>query len=103
RVRVLTRWLDAIDRPAALRRGLTTGRLILRPDGEPTRFLEVVKGIDPLASVDGPLIVATPSDLQRDTPAVVAALVAAGARILEVRPEVPALEDVYLHLMETRP
>ncbi len=103
RVAVLNSRLVAIDRPAALRRRLTTGRLILRLDGEPGRFLEVVKGIDPLASVDGPLIVATPSDLQRDTPAVVAALVAAGARILEVRPEVPALEDVYLHLMETRP
>ena len=102
RVAVLNGRLVAIDRPTALRRRLTTGRLILRLDGEPARFLEVVKGIDPLAAIDGPLIVATPSDLQRDTPAVVAALVAAGARVLEVRPEVPALEDVYLHLMENK-
>jgi hypothetical protein len=29
----------------------------------------------------------------------VAALVAAGAGIVEVRPETPALEDVYLHLV----
>ena len=35
----------------------------------------------------------------RDTPALVAALVAAGAQILEVRAEMPALEDVYVHLM----
>jgi len=36
---------------------------------------------------------------ERRTPAIVAALVADSADILEVRPETPALEDVYLHLM----
>jgi ABC-2 type transport system ATP-binding protein len=102
RVAVLSSRLVAIDRPGALRRRLTTGRLILRVDGEPARFLDLVKTIDPHASIDGPLIVATPADLVRDTPAVVGALVAAGARVLEVRPEVPALEDVYVHLLETR-
>jgi hypothetical protein len=39
------------------------------------------------------------SESERDTPALVRALVAAGADVLEIRPEVPALEDVYLHLM----
>ena len=39
------------------------------------------------------------ADPERQTPALVAALVAAGAPILEVRAEMPALEDVYLHLM----
>jgi hypothetical protein len=33
--------------------------------------------------------------------ALVAALVAAGARILEVRADVPALEDVYLQLLRS--
>jgi hypothetical protein len=37
-----------------------------------------------------------------DTPALVSVLAAAGARIVEVRQEVPALEDVYLHLMGDR-
>jgi hypothetical protein len=40
------------------------------------------------------------ADADRQTPSIVNALVAAGAKILEVRPEMPALEDVYLHLME---
>jgi hypothetical protein len=42
------------------------------------------------------------SDPDRQTPALVAALVGAGAEVLEVRPEMPALEDVYLHLMGER-
>jgi len=38
--------------------------------------------------------------VERVKDAIVAALVAAGAPILEVRPELPALEDVYLHILE---
>ncbi len=41
--------------------------------------------------------------LDRDTPAIVAALAAAGARVLEVRPEMPPLEDVYMHLVGEKP
>ena len=52
---------------------------------------------------DGTRLIVTTTDLDQQTPAVVSALVAAGARVLEVRPEIPALEDVYLHLMEDRP
>ena len=40
-----------------------------------------------------------PAALDRETPQLVDALVAAGARVLEVQPEMPALEDVYLHLV----
>ena len=36
---------------------------------------------------------------EEQIPSIVAALVKAGAGIVEVRPEMPALEDVYLHLM----
>jgi hypothetical protein len=42
------------------------------------------------------------ANLERDTPDIVAALTSAGARVLEVRPEVPALEDVYIHLVGER-
>jgi hypothetical protein len=42
------------------------------------------------------------SDPERQTPALVSALASAGARILEVRAEMPALEDVYLHLIGGR-
>jgi ABC-2 type transport system ATP-binding protein len=103
RVAVLHGKLIALDRPSALRRRLTTGRLIVRVDGDPAAALPAVQAIDPAATVDGSHIVLRPADLDRETPALVSALVAAGVRVLEVRPEVPALEDVYLHLMDERP
>jgi hypothetical protein len=53
-----------------------------------------------VVAVDGTMLSVQLADADRQTPSIVNALVAAGARILEVRPEMPALEDVYLHLME---
>ena len=47
------------------------------------------------------LAIRLPEDGVR-TPALVSALVAANAEILEVRQEMPALEDVYLHLVNER-
>ncbi len=102
RVAVLQRTLVAIDRPAALRRRLTTGRLIVRVEGDASAFLQTVRRIIPDATLEDSSIVLTLAQLERDTPPAVAALVAAGARILEVRPEMPALEDVYLHLVGHR-
>ena len=102
RVAVLHGRLVALDSPATLRRRLTTGRLIVRVEGNPTPFLTAARTIDPLTAIDGDRLIVTAADVDRDTPALVNALVAAGARILEVRPEMPALEDVYLHLMEAR-
>jgi ABC-2 type transport system ATP-binding protein len=101
RVAVLQARLIALDRPRALRQRLTTGRLLVRVAGDPLAFLPVAATIDPGALVEGGAIVAKSDHVERDTPALVAALVAAGAQILEVRPEMPALEDVYLHLMDT--
>ena len=49
--------------------------------------------------VDGAALALRLVDPERQTPRLVAALVAAGAQVLEVRPEMPALEDVYMHLM----
>ena len=51
------------------------------------------------ASIDGSMLALTLPELERDTPLFVRALTAAGADVLEIRPETPALEDVYLHLM----
>jgi ABC-2 type transport system ATP-binding protein len=106
RVAVLDRQLLAIDRPSALRHRLTTGRVIVRVQAEPDAFLPVVRQFDPAAAIDDGGIVFNGGGGRRDTadvvPAVVSALVDAGARILEVRPEMPALEDVYLHLMGDR-
>jgi hypothetical protein len=45
------------------------------------------------------MLVVTVADPERDTPTIVRALVQSRAEVIEVRPEIPALEDVYLHLM----
>ena len=106
RVAVLHERLVAIDRPAALRRRLTTGRLIVRVVGDPSSLVDTVHALlGPGADVaiEGGALTLRVTDPERQTPALVAALVAAGAEILEVRAEMPALEDVYLHLMAANP
>jgi len=99
RVAVLHERLIAIDRPAALRRRLATGRLIVRVTGDPSQSLATVRRFDPAAVVEGPTLMLKVADAERQTPAIVAALVASGTGVVEVRPEMPALEDVYLRLM----
>jgi len=105
RVAVLHERLVAIDQPAALRRRLTTGRLIVRVAGDPSSLVDTVHALlGPGADVaiEGAALTLRVAHPDRQTPALVAALVAAGAQILEVRAEMPALEDVYLHLMSGR-
>jgi len=102
RVAVLHERLVAIDRPAELRRRLTTGRLIIRVAGDPAAYVETVRRIvGPAAEVvaERSTLVVHVAHPEQQTPALVAALVDARAQILEVRAEMPALEDVYLHLM----
>jgi len=102
RVAVLQERLVAIDRAEALRRRLTTGRLILRLGGDPAAYFDTIQRIVGAVdiAVDRTTLIVPIADPDRQTPALVAALVEAGAQVLEVRPEMPALEDVYLHLME---
>jgi ABC-2 type transport system ATP-binding protein len=103
RVAVLHERLVAIDEPAALRARLTTGRLIIRVSGDPSPYVERVQsivGAPAGVAVDRTTLTVQLADPDRQTPALVSALVTAGAEILEVRREMPALEDVYLHLME---
>jgi ABC-2 type transport system ATP-binding protein len=102
RVAVLHERLLALDRPAALRQRLTTGRLIVRVAGDPSAYIDATRAAFPDAvdvAVDGVSLAVRLANPGRQTPALVAALVKAGAPILEVRAEMPALEDVYLHLM----
>jgi hypothetical protein len=90
--------LIAIGPPAALRQRMTTGRVLVRVVGDPSKLLKVARKFDRQATVDGPAL-AIQMDGELRIPALVSALVAAGGEILEVRQEMPALEDVYLHLL----
>ena len=99
RVAVVQGRLIAMDTPACLRRRLTQGRIVVRVAGLASACLSAVRPFDGAATVDGQLLTLRLPDLERDTPALVRGLVEAGARILEVRPETAALEDVYLHLL----
>ena len=99
RVAVLHTRLLAFDRPGALRQRVTTGRVIARVAGDVATYLDTARHFDPGASIDGAALVLTLPHGDRDTPTFVRALVALGADVLEIRPEIPALEDVYLHLV----
>jgi len=103
RVAVLHERLVAIDDPAALRARLTTGRVIIRVSGDPSAYIAAARAIVGSSAsivVERSTLILQLTDPERQTAALVNALVSAGAEILEVRPEMPALEDVYLHLME---
>jgi ABC-2 type transport system ATP-binding protein len=99
RVAVLHGRLLALERPEVLRQRLKTGRIIVRVAGDPSACLDAVRAFDRAAAVDGATLTLTVSDTDRETPALVAALIGVGARVIEVRPEMPALEDVYLRLV----
>jgi ABC-2 type transport system ATP-binding protein len=100
RVAVLQTRLLALDRPDALRKRVTTGRVRIRLAGDPQPFVEVARAIAASTALDDGLLTAVARDIEQDTPRLVTALAAAGAQILEVRPDVPALEDVYLQLVD---
>ena len=102
RVAVLHQRLLALDTPAALRQRLGTGVVVIRVGGEPQSYLDTAQRFDPDVAVDGATLTLRVHDTEQQTPALVAALVAQGAQILEVRQETPALEDVYLQLMDER-
>jgi ABC-2 type transport system ATP-binding protein len=99
RVAVLQTRLLALDRPATLRGRLTNGRVVVRIAGDLTPYLTVARSFDARATIEGRAIVVSLPQTERDTPDVVRALVNAGAPIVEVRSEVPDLEDVYLRLV----
>ena len=99
RVAVLQERLLALDAPAALRGRVTTGRVDVRLDGAAEGYLSVAARIAASAAAEGSWLHVAMSDPDQRTPRLVEALVAAGARIIEVRQDIPALEDVYLALV----
>ena len=99
RIAVLQERLLAIDTPASLRARLTEGRVHVRVAGPGARWIDTAREFDPEAVAEGETLTLTLASETGDTPRLVRALVHAGADVLEVRPELPALEDVYLHLV----
>ena len=99
RVAVLQERLLALDAPAALRGRVTKGRVDVRVDGAAEGYLNVAAGIASSAAAEGAWLHVVLGDPDERTPRLVEALVHAGARIIEVRQDVPALEDVYLALV----
>jgi ABC-2 type transport system ATP-binding protein len=102
RVAVLHGRLIALDRPGALRQRLMTGRVLVRLAGAPDPYLPSARAFDPAAEVEGGAIALTLPRAEEDAPKLVRALIDAGADLIEVRHEMPALEDVYLRLVAAR-
>jgi ABC-2 type transport system ATP-binding protein len=103
RVAVLDRRLLALDSPAVLRQRLMTGRVTVRVGGDAAPLLHIVRTVDPAAVADGSTLTFTVEHGDRDTASIVRGLVLAGADVLEVQPEIPALEDAYMRLVGAAP
>jgi ABC-2 type transport system ATP-binding protein len=95
-----------IDSPAALRGGAGAGRLTVRLGATPTEAqlasVRAIPGIAATHRLDGRLDLAV-DDPELAAPAVVRALVASGADVLEVRPDHRSLERIYFDVMGVRP
>ncbi|MFQ5942891.1 MAG: ABC transporter ATP-binding protein [Anaerolineales bacterium] len=101
RIGVLNTQLLALDTPAALRREVFGSKVVfhlaeLRPGFEAT--VTDFPFVDAVESVDARLVV-TLDDPEAHNPALVAALVNAGAQVQFVGEIRKSLEDVYLHLL----
>ena len=99
RVAVLQERLLALDAPAALRGRVSKDRVDVRLDGPAEGYLDVVAGVAASAFAEGAWLHVVLGEPDERTPPLVEALVHAGARIIEVRQDAPALEDVYLALV----
>jgi ABC-2 type transport system ATP-binding protein len=99
RVAVIQERLVALDSPDSLRRRLTTGRITVRLSRDSAAYVDTIRRFDVTAALDNGVVAVRLVDPNTETPALVRALVEEGAEILEVRQEVPALEDVYMHLV----
>jgi ABC-2 type transport system ATP-binding protein len=101
RVAVLRTRLVAVDTPAALRRRLFGARVRIVVTGSSAPYAGVLSaaGGRDVAASNSELTVAV-TDHAADIPALVTALVGAGAGIVSVTPEEVPLEEVYLRLLD---
>jgi ABC-2 type transport system ATP-binding protein len=92
-----------VDTPANLRAGLFGQGTRIRLAGDPSAYLAAAQGMPFVrgASVQDGALNITLDDPEANNPAVVQALVAAGAQIRYVEPIEHSLEDVYLELVQT--
>ena len=104
RLGLISTRLIAVGEPLRLRRELFGRRLRVRFAGDGADhagFAAIASshGAQDLTSDNGTLSMRL-DDPDRDAPAIIAALVAGGARVREARDEEPTLEEVYLKLLE---
>jgi ABC-2 type transport system ATP-binding protein len=100
RVGVLRGRFLAIASPRDLRRRIFGARVRVRVHGDASRFVQTVVGAGAKdASADGSAVSFGLDDIESGTPAVVRALVQAGADVVSVAPEDRPLEDVYFALV----
>ena len=101
RIGVLQRRLIAVDTPNALRRRLFGHRVRVRLAAVAPQYDQAAlrAGGRDLQPADGGFTLDM-ENVERDTPAIVRALVEAGAEIVAVIPEHAPLEDVYLALID---
>ena len=95
-----------VDSPARLRGSLAGGQVEIRlADGPTVDLPGIARAIDGggVVRLDGDRLVVESSDPARITPALVRALAAAGASILEVRPAAYSLESIYFEIMGVQP
>ena len=95
-----------VDSPARLRGSLAGGQVEVRfadrPSDDLVASARSVQGVAG-ARLDGDRLVVEALDPAAVTPALIRALVGAGASILEVRPAASSLESVYFEVMGVRP
>ncbi len=100
RVGVLRGRFLAIASPTDLRRRIFGARMRVRVHGDASRFIQTVTGAGAKnVSADGSHVTFGLDDIESGTPAVVRALVQAGADVVSVAPEDRPLEDVYFALV----
>lgn len=98
RIAIMKTRLLACDTPRALRARQAGGGVLLEIDGDSSRWAAVVRGRGGEVTVDGTGLIATTGP-GADVPDLVAALVAAGARVRRVEPQERSLEQAYLDLV----
>jgi ABC-2 type transport system ATP-binding protein len=94
RIAVLNTQLVALDTPAALRGGIGGGSVTIEVEGPASSWAAAIGNGEATGSR-----LRVPIESLADVPGIVAALAAAGARIVRVTPDRRSLEEVYLGLV----